>query len=129
MGNVDGRDTSSIFPLDEPRKNQDDDAMGLRASKIAAPQPEGAPRFWYRDNFFVTTDKSYLRADDVNKVFASDLMWWNEALEPAQMDKMLKNCLTLSIWWVPESAEDMQKHGAPRRKARRWSTSGRTCEA
>ncbi|KAI6779431.1 uncharacterized protein J7T54_005245 [Emericellopsis cladophorae] len=91
--------------------------MGLRASKIAAPQPEGAPRFWYRDNFFVTTDKSYLRADDVNKVFASDLMWWNEAIEPAQMDKMLKNCLTLSIWWVPETAEDMQKHGPPRRKA------------
>lgn len=79
--------------------------MGLRASKI---QGEGKPRFWYRDNFFLTTDKSYLDAKIIDDAFESDLMWWNGALGASQMKKMLDNCLTLTVYWVPETAEQMR---------------------
>jgi len=87
--------------------------MGLRASKM---QPEGKPRFWYRDNFFLTTDKTYLDPALINRAFDSDLMWWNGAIEERQMRKMLDNCLTLAVHWVPETEEQMRRHGAPRRK-------------
>ncbi|CAG9989708.1 hypothetical protein V2G26_011515 [Clonostachys chloroleuca] len=87
--------------------------MGLRVSK---PQPEGKPRSWYRDNFFLTTDKRYLEPHVVNDVFRSDLMWWNDPLEPGQMKKMLDNCLTLCLYWVPETEEQMRKSGVPLRK-------------
>nr|WHA27465.1 putative N-acyltransferase [Sesquicillium sp.] len=87
--------------------------MGLTKSKL---QPEGQPRSWHRDNFLLTTDKSYLDADVVNEVFKSDLMWWNEPLEPPQMRKMLDNCLTLALYWVPETEEQMKRNGVPRRK-------------
>lgn len=78
--------------------------MGLRASKL---QPEGKPRFWYRDNFFLTTDKTYLDPKLVNDAFDSDLMWWNGAIEGPQMRKMLSNCLTFAVYWVPETEEQM----------------------
>ena len=78
--------------------------MGIRASKL---QPEGKPRFWYRDNFFLTTDKTYLDHKLVNGVFDSDLMWWNGAIEHSQMKKMLDNCLTFAVFWVPETEEQM----------------------
>lgn len=79
--------------------------MGLGKSKV---QPEGKARSWHRDNFFLTTDKSYLDPDVVNEVFKSDLMWWNEPLEPPQMKKMLDNCMTLALYWVPETEEQMR---------------------
>lgn len=83
--------------------------MGIRWSKPQ--QPEGKPRTWHRDNFFLTTDKTYLDVDVVNDIFRSDLMWWNDPLEPPQMRKMLDNCLTLGLYWVPETAEHMDsKH-------------------
>jgi ribosomal protein S18 acetylase RimI-like enzyme len=88
--------------------------MGLGWSKPK--QPEGRIRTWYRDNFFLTTDKTYLDVDVVNDIFRSDLMWWNDPLEPSQMRKMLDNCLTLGLYWVPETAEQMDKHGIPRRR-------------
>lgn len=71
-------------------------------------QPEGQPRYWYRDNFFLTTDKSYLEPQAVNAVFKSDLMWWNDPLEVNQMRKMLNNCMTLSLFSVPETEEQMK---------------------
>jgi hypothetical protein len=79
--------------------------MGLWTSKI---QPEGKPRFWYRDNFFITTDKSYLDAKLIDDVFKSDLMWWNSPLGTPQMKKMLDNCLTVAMYWVPETEEQMR---------------------
>ncbi|KAL6852356.1 hypothetical protein ACO1O0_006899 [Amphichorda felina] len=87
--------------------------MGLRASKL---QPEGNPRFWYRDSFFLTTDKTYLDHKLVNDHFDSDLMWWNGAIGHTQMKKMLDNCLTFAVYWVPETEEHMNKNGAPRRQ-------------
>ncbi|KAK5987786.1 Putative acetyltransferase [Cladobotryum mycophilum] len=81
----------------------------------SAQQPGGKPRYWYRDNFFLTTDKSCLDPQAVNNVFSSDLMWWNDPLEEDQMRKMLGNCMTLSVYSVPESEKQMQRHGAPRR--------------
>lgn len=78
--------------------------MGLRASKL---QPEGNPRFWYRDSFFLTTDKTYLDHKLVNDHFDSDLMWWNGAIGHTQMKKMLDNCLTFAVYWVPETEEHM----------------------
>lgn len=79
--------------------------MGLRASKL---QAEGKPRFWYRDNFLCTTDKTYLDPALVNKEFASDLMWWNEPIEAGQMKKMLDNCLTVCVFSVAETEEQMK---------------------
>ncbi|KAF4122159.1 Acetyltransferase (GNAT) family [Geosmithia morbida] len=90
--------------------------MGLGSSTSQTSHPEGEPRYWYRDNFFMTTDKSRLDAKLVNDVFDSDLMWWNTALEPDQMTKMLDNCLTLAVYWVPETEAHMKEHGAPRRQ-------------
>ncbi|KAK2613040.1 hypothetical protein QQS21_000969 [Conoideocrella luteorostrata] len=74
-------------------------------------QPEGEPRSWCRDNFFLTTDKTYLDPRAVNEVFQSDLMWWNDPLEMKQMRKMLDNCLTLSIFHVPDTEEEMRNNG------------------
>lgn len=85
--------------------------MGLGWSKPK--QPEGRIRTWHRDNFFLTTDKTYLDVDVVNDIFRSDLMWWNDPLEPSQMKKMLDNCLTLGLYWVPESAEQMESMSRP----------------
>ncbi|KAH7312244.1 hypothetical protein B0I35DRAFT_480717 [Stachybotrys elegans] len=78
-------------------------------------QLEGEPRYWYRDHFFLTTDKSFLEADALNQVFDSDLMWWNDPLHPDIMQKMIENCLTVAIFSVPETEAHMKEHGAPRR--------------
>lgn len=69
-------------------------------------QAEGEPRFWYRDNFFITNDKSYLDPDAFNK-FLND-MWWSSPLEPPQLHKLLRNCMTLAIYSAPQTAEDMK---------------------
>lgn len=89
--------------------------MGSKSSKSAATNPEGKPRYWYRDNFFLTNDKTYLEPQAINAVFESDLMWWNDPLPEGQMRKMISNCMTMSIYHVPESEKQMQKSGAPRR--------------
>ncbi|KAL7924172.1 hypothetical protein ACQKWADRAFT_22162 [Trichoderma austrokoningii] len=90
--------------------------MGSKSSKsAAATNPEGKPRYWYRDNFFLTNDKTYLEPQAINAVFESDLMWWNDPLPEDQMRKMISNCMTMSIYHVPESEKQMQKSGAPRR--------------
>ncbi|KYK55106.1 GNAT family N-acetyltransferase [Drechmeria coniospora] len=74
-------------------------------------QPHGEPRSWYRDGFFLTTDKAFLDPRAVNDVFDSELMWWNDPLEPKQMRKMLDNCMTLSMYAVPDTAEQMKANG------------------
>ncbi|KAL7913282.1 hypothetical protein GGI35DRAFT_285483 [Trichoderma velutinum] len=90
--------------------------MGSKSSKNSkATNPEGEPRYWFRDNFFLTNDKKFLEAQAVNAVFESDLMWWNDPLPEQQMRKMLSNCMTMSIYHVPESEKQMQSNGAPRR--------------
>lgn len=71
-------------------------------------QQEGEPRSWYRDHFFLTTDKTHLDPKAVNNVFKSDLMWWNDPLELSQMRKMLDNCLTMTVFHVPDSEEEMR---------------------
>ncbi|UKZ59727.1 uncharacterized protein TrAtP1_001025 [Trichoderma atroviride] len=82
--------------------------MGSKSSKTAATNPEGKPRYWYRDNFFLTNDKAYLEPQAINAVFESDLMWWNDPLPEGQMQKMISNCMTMSIYHVPESEKQMQ---------------------
>ncbi|PHH89575.1 hypothetical protein CDD83_5750 [Cordyceps sp. RAO-2017] len=80
-----------------------------------AGQPEGRPRSWCRDGFFLTTDKALLDHAVVHDAFDSDLMWWNDPLEPKQMRKMLDNCLTLSLYAVPDTEADMNGNaGLPR---------------
>lgn len=83
------------------------------AAAAAASHPEGKPRYWYRDNFFLTTDKAYLEPQAVNAVFESDLMWWNDPLPEDQMRKMLANCMTVSVYHVPESEKQMQSAFLP----------------
>ncbi|ETS00370.1 putative GNAT family N-acetyltransferase [Trichoderma reesei RUT C-30] len=85
------------------------------AAAATASHPEGKPRYWYRDNFFLTTDKAYLEPQAVNAVFESDLMWWNDPLPEDQMRKMLANCMTVSVYHVPESEKQMQTNGPPKR--------------
>ncbi|GJN84110.1 GNAT family N-acetyltransferase [Purpureocillium lilacinum] len=85
--------------------------MGSQGSVIRQLQPEGHPRSWHRDGFFLTTDKAFVDPASVNDVFESDLMWWNDPLEPKQMQKMLENCMTLTIFAVPDTADEMQKNG------------------
>ncbi|EFY91329.1 hypothetical protein J3459_006713 [Metarhizium acridum] len=82
--------------------------MGSRGTVV---QPEGTPRSWCRDNFFLTTDKTFLDPKAVNEVFESDLMWWNDPLELSQMRKMLDNCLTLAVFYVPDTEEEMTRNG------------------
>lgn len=82
--------------------------MGSKSSKTAATNPEGKPRYWYRDNFFLTNDKTYLEPQAINAVFDSELMWWNDPLPEDQMRKMISNCMTMSIYHVPESEKEMQ---------------------
>lgn len=69
-------------------------------------QPEGEPRFWYRDNFFLTNDKSYLDSQVFNKFLKQ--MWWSSPLEQPQLHKLLNNCLTLAVYSVPQTAADMK---------------------
>ncbi|KJZ74624.1 hypothetical protein HIM_05974 [Hirsutella minnesotensis 3608] len=85
--------------------------MGSQASFFEPLRPDGEPRSWYRDGFFLTTDKAFLDHKVVNDTFNSDLMWWNDPLEPVQLQRMLDNCLTLSIYAVPDSADDMKNNG------------------
>ncbi|KHN99077.1 Acyl-CoA N-acyltransferase [Metarhizium album ARSEF 1941] len=82
--------------------------MGSRGTVV---QPEGTPRSWCRDNFFLTTEKTFLDPKAVNEVFESDLMWWNDPLELSQMRKMLDNCLTLAVFYVPDTEEEMMRNG------------------
>ncbi|KAF7542695.1 hypothetical protein G7046_g10125 [Stylonectria norvegica] len=72
-------------------------------------QAEGKVRFWYRDNFFLTNDKAYLDPQVFNK--ALDKQWWSEPLEPSQMHKVLNNCLTMGVYWVPQTEAEMKKNG------------------
>lgn len=81
--------------------------MGSHISETPPPQKEGLPQYWYRDNFFLTNDKTYLDPHVINDVFDSDLMWWNDPMQPDQMGKMLDTCLTFGVYWVPETEESM----------------------
>lgn len=76
------------------------------ASQKPNMQPEGKVRFWYRDNFFITNDKSYLDPQAVNK--SLDDLWWSSPLEPGQIQKVLNNCLTLGIYWVDQTEAEMR---------------------
>ncbi|KAL3962637.1 hypothetical protein ACCO45_004160 [Purpureocillium lilacinum] len=71
--------------------------MGSQGSVIRQLQPEGHPRSWHRDGFFLTTDKAFVDPASVN--------------DPKQMQKMLENCMTLTIFAVPDTADEMQKNG------------------
>lgn len=83
--------------------------MGSQASSLrAAVQAEGKPRYWFRDGFFLTNDKSYIDPAVVNDAFGSDLMWWNDPLEPPVMRKMLDSCLTFGVYAVDETEEQMK---------------------
>lgn len=77
--------------------------MGSRDSFV---QAEGVPRFWYRDNFFLTNDKSYLCPQTFNQ--SLDDNWWSSPLPHGQLQKVLNNCLTLAVYWTPQTAEDMK---------------------
>lgn len=78
-------------------------------SKGPAMQPEVSVRFWYRDNFFLTNDKSYIDPKVFNK--SLDELWWSSPLESDQIQKVLQNCLTLGVYWVPQTEEDMKING------------------
>lgn len=69
-------------------------------------QAEGAPRFWYRDNFFLTNDKSYLCPQTFNK--SLDDNWWSSPLPQGQLQRVLDNCLTLAVYYTPQTAEEMK---------------------
>ncbi|KAF4980119.1 hypothetical protein FZEAL_3809 [Fusarium zealandicum] len=85
--------------------------MGSRDSFI---QAEGQPRFWYRDNFFLTNDKSFLCPQAFNKSLGDN--WWSTPLPQGQLQKVLSNCLTLAIYWTSQTADDMKKNGIARPK-------------
>ncbi|KAH7239170.1 putative GNAT family N-acetyltransferase [Fusarium tricinctum] len=72
-------------------------------------QAEGAPRFWYRDNFFLTNDKTYLCPKTFNK--SLDDNWWSSPLPNGQLQRVLDNCLTLAVYHTPQTAEEMKKNG------------------
>ncbi|KAM3499804.1 hypothetical protein MY10362_006966 [Beauveria mimosiformis] len=74
-------------------------------------QQEGPARYWARDGFFLTTDKTFLDPFVVNDIFDTDLMWWNDPLDIDQMRKMLSNCMTLAIYSVPDTAAEMKSNG------------------
>lgn len=75
-------------------------------------QPEGKPRYWLRDNFILTNDKAYLDAQVYNQSLADQ--WWSESLESSQLHKLLSNCMTIAVYWVPRSEEEMKRNGIPR---------------
>ncbi|CAM1506475.1 Fc.00g061160.m01.CDS01 [Cosmosporella sp. VM-42] len=81
-------------------------------SRDIAIQPEGKVRFWYRDNFFVTNDKSYLDPQVFNK--SLDDLWWSSPLQSSQLQKVLSHCLTIGVYWVPQSEAEMKKNGISR---------------
>lgn len=72
-------------------------------------QPEGPARYWVRDGFFLTTDKSFVDPFKINEVFDSELMWWNDPLDIDQMRKMLANSMTFTIYSVPDTADEMKR--------------------
>lgn len=82
-------------------------------SKSAPLQQEGPARYWARDGFFLTTDKTFLDPFVVNEIFDTDLMWWNDPLDIDQMRKMLSNCMTLAIYSVPDTAAEMKSKTPP----------------
>lgn len=77
--------------------------MGSRDSFI---QAEGKPKFWYRDNFFLTNDKSYLDPHVFNKSLEDQ--WWSSPLAAGQLQKVMNSCLTLAVYWVPQTADEMK---------------------
>jgi ribosomal protein S18 acetylase RimI-like enzyme len=87
-------------------------------SDNGAVQSEGPVRYWYRDGFFLTNDKSHLDPRLINDVFGSDLMWWNDPMELSDMRKMLDSCLTVGVYAVDQTEEQMKVDGAP------WPPSG-----
>ncbi|KAJ4158616.1 uncharacterized protein LMH87_009134 [Akanthomyces muscarius] len=92
-------------------------------SKSAPLQQEGPARYWARDGFFLSTDKTFLDPFAVNEIFDTDLMWWNDPLDIDQMRKMLSNCMTLAIYSVPDTAAEMKSNGGLPRE-----TSGPNCK-
>jgi GNAT superfamily N-acetyltransferase len=86
----------------------------MGSQKEPSTQAEGPPQYWCRDNFVLTTDKTFLEPREVNDVFASDLMWWNEPMEIADMQRMLDNCLTFAVYAVPEAEQEERPRNPPR---------------
>lgn len=75
--------------------------------------PGGKPLSWFRDGFFLTTDKSYLDAKAVNDIFDSDLMWWNKPMDLQACRTMLDNCMSFAIFAVPDTEDDLRRRGSP----------------
>lgn len=75
---------------------------------VVSALPGGKPLSWFRDGFFMTTDKSYLDTKTVNDIFGSDLMWWNKPMDLPATQTMLDNCMTLAIFAVPDKEEELR---------------------
>lgn len=78
---------------------------------------EDETRSWFRDGYFLTTDKSILDPKTVNDIFASDLMWWNKPMDISAAKTMLDNSLTFAMYAVPDLEEDMRRLGGPRSRS------------
>ncbi|KAK0385198.1 hypothetical protein NLU13_7676 [Sarocladium strictum] len=76
-------------------------------------KPGGKPLSWFRDGFFLTTDKACLDPKAVNDIFDSDLMWWNKPMDLSSARTMLENCMTFAIFAVPDTEEALRRHGSP----------------
>ena len=83
--------------------------MGSQEGLMVKQPWEDETRSWFRDGYYLTTDKSILDPKTVNDIFASDLMWWNKPMDISAAKTMLDNSLTFAIYAVPDLEEDMRR--------------------
>ena len=62
------------------------------------------PRNWYRGSFLVSTDRSLIDVDAVNKAMGSDLMWWAQGLPREEAKRAIGNSMCFGLYELPESS-------------------------
>ncbi|KAJ1328095.1 aralkylamine N-acetyltransferase [Microdochium nivale] len=64
------------------------------------------PRTWRRaaadgdgGSYMISTDPHLVQTDEINRMFASDVMWWAQGLPRDDLAKALRNSLCFSLYW------------------------------
>ena len=62
-------------------------------------------RTWRKDDYIISTDSSLVPIPELNAIFASDLVYWADALPEDAMRETIENSLCFGLYFLPPGAD------------------------
>ncbi|EFQ35489.1 acetyltransferase [Colletotrichum graminicola M1.001] len=75
--------------------------------------PNQISKQWYRDDYFISTDRSLLDLGAINDAFDSELMWWTRRVPEAALRRLVDNSLCLGVYKLPAATADIAGKTGP----------------